>query len=319
MEQLLPLYYLYGDDSFLIQKAIEKIKGRILDSSTASFNYDVFRGGDLELGKVLNIAVTSPLLSQKRIILVKEAELIKEKDLHTLIPYLKNPSEFTIVIFWSRQKKIHEENIFFKEFKRKGKLICLNHPKEIVSYIKKEVEKFGKKIGLDAINLLVQTLGNDLQSIHNELEKLFLYVGEKKIVTVSDVEKVVSQVKMASIFALTEALGRQQCPKALSLLKEMLDGGEIPLVILGMIARQLRLILKTKLILQKGASSKEIEKELKVPFYLAKELLKQAKNFSFSQLKEDFAKIFHTDLALKSSPLPSSLLLEKLIIELCGR
>lgn len=319
MEQLLPLYYFYGDDSFLIQKAIEKIKKTSLDLSATSFNYDVLRGGDVEVGNLLNIALTPPLLSQRRLILVKEAELLKEKDLQALYPYLKNPSEFTIIIFWSRQKNIDDTNKFFKEFKRKGEVICLNHPKEIVAYIKKEVEKFGKRIGLDTINLLVQTVGNDLQCIHNELKKLFLYVGEKKIITGSDVEKVVSHVKMSSIFALTEALGRQQCPRALSLLKEMLEGGEIPLVILGMIARQLRLIFQTKIILQKGGSPKEIEKQLKVPFYLAKELLKQAENFSFSKLKEDFARIFHTDLALKSSPLPSSLLLERLIIELCSR
>jgi DNA polymerase-3 subunit delta len=191
--------------------------------------------------------------------------------------------------------------------------------KEIASWIRTIAQELGKEIAQEAVEYLHEAIGRDLQGLYHELAKTSLYIGERGRIELTDVEKVVSEVRVATIFELTKAIGERNLTKAFRALERIWEGGEHPLKILAMISRQFRHLLMTKEIVAQGGGTEELKRQLGLsnPYYL-RELATQAKGFSRQALQKAMINLWKTDLKLKRSSLPKRLLLEGLIIKLSG-
>jgi DNA polymerase-3 subunit delta len=189
--------------------------------------------------------------------------------------------------------------------------------KEIASWIRTITRELGKEIASEAARYLHEAIGRDLQGLYLELAKTSLFIGERGCIELTDVEKVVSEVRIATIFELTKAIGERNLTKAFRALERIWEGGEHPLKILAMISRQFRHLLMTKEIVAQGGGTEELKRQLGLsnPYYL-RELATQAKGFSQQALQKAMINLWKTDLKLKRSSLPKRLLLEGLIIKL---
>jgi DNA polymerase-3 subunit delta len=174
-----------------------------------------------------------------------------------------------------------------------------------------------KQIHREAAALLGESLENDLQRISNELEKIALYAGERKVIERGDVEAVITAVREASIFNLTDCLAGKDRVKALAILQRLLDGGEHPLKILTMIARHYRLMVRAREAMHNGASAAEAGKQLGVHNFHLKEFAVQAESFSLGQARNCFNLLFQSDRKLKSSRISGKFILEDMIARLC--
>jgi len=253
-------------------------------------------------------------MAQRRVILVKDVHNYSKNELGAFLPYLKSPSPTTSLIFTAEE--IAAE--FIREAKEGAFHLGRPLQGEIPYWIHKITKELGKEISPEAAEYLQEVIGRDLLGIENELIKASLYVGDRGRIELKDVEEVVSELKIATIFELTKAIGERDTRKALRTLGKIWEGGEHYLKILGIIARQLRHLLVTKEILAKGGGSEQVRKELGLsnPYYL-RELSAQVKNFTSSALQEALLNLWETDMRLKSSPLPKRLILEGLIVRLC--
>ena len=189
---------------------------------------------------------------------------------------------------------------------------------ETAHWIRNIAQGLGKEIAPDAVVFLQEAVGGDLQGLCNELAKVSLYIGDKKRIETQDVEGVVSEVRINTIFELTKALGERNIERAFRVLGSIWESGEPPLKILGMISRQFRHLLMTKEILAQGGGKAEIKKQVGTsnPYYL-KELSAQARGFSQEALQKALRNLLETDLSLKRSPAQKRLILEGLVIKLC--
>ncbi len=192
--------------------------------------------------------------------------------------------------------------------------------REIVAWIEAWARTRGLSIQRDAAQFLWQTLGNDLQKIGNELEKVLISVKEKKAITFDDVKTVVGDFREYSSFDLASALGQKNREKAFLILSRLIQEGEAPVGLLGSIAWNFRRLMQAKAMEATGLGADEIMKKLRPPviFHQAGLFKEQMRRYTLDELREVFAVMLSTDTALKSSGLNGRLVLERMILRLCG-
>jgi DNA polymerase-3 subunit delta len=178
----------------------------------------------------------------------------------------------------------------------------------------------GLSLQRDAAQFLWQTLGNDLQKIGNELEKILIFLKDRKAATVDDVKTVVGDFREYSPFDLAAALGRKNREKAFHILSRLIQEGEAPVGLLGSIAWNFRRLMQAKAMEAGGVGADEIMKKLRPPviFHQAGLFKEQMRCYTLDELREVFAIMLSTDKALKSSGLTGRLILERMIMRLCG-
>ena len=264
--------------------------------------------------EVINACNTLPCMAQRRIVLVKGAHHYSLNHLKSFITYLQSPSPTTILIFTGEGMPTD----FIRDTKDNAFHLKRPSQGDTPQWIRRIAQELGKEIAPEAVAFLREAVGGDLQGLRNELAKISLYIGDKKRIEVQDVEGVVSEIRVNTIFELTRALGERDLKKAFRVLGTIWESGEPPLKILGMISRQFRHLLMTKEILAHGGGTAEVKKQVGTtnPYYL-KELSSQAKGFSQQALQRTLRNLWETDLSLKRSPLPKRLILEGLVIKLC--
>jgi DNA polymerase-3 subunit delta len=307
-------YLLYGDEGYLIERAREEILAALLPTQFRELNFNSYDAEQAPPSEVINACNTLPCMAQRRIVLVKGAHRYSQKDLKSFSPYLQSPSPTTTLIFIAEGMPTE----FIKEAKDGAFHLKRPSQGETSHWIRSIAQELGQEISPDAAGYLQEAVGGDLQGLRNELAKISLYIGDKKRIEVQDVEGVVSEVRVNTIFELTKALGERDLKRAFRVLGTIWESGEPPLKILGMISRQFRHLLITKEVLAHGGGTAEVKKQVGTsnPYYL-KELSAQAKGFSREALQKALRNLWETDLSLKRSPLPKRLILEGLVIKLC--
>lgn len=307
-----PFYLLYGDEAYLVERAGGKIADTLLPQ-LRELNYTSYEAGQTPPSEVINACNTLPCMTQRRIVLVKDAHQYDKHDLRSFRPYLQSPCPTTSLVFIAAEMPAE----FLKEVKDGAFHLERPPQKEIIPWIRTIARELGKQITAEAAGYLQEAIGRDLQGIFHELSKTSLYIGERERIELQDVERVVSEVRPTTIFELTKAIGDKDLKKAFRALERIWESGEPPLKILGMISRQFRHLLITKEVLTHGGGTEGIKKELGIsnPYYL-RELAAQAKGFSLASLQRALKSLWQADLKLKRSSLSRRLLLEGLIIKL---
>lgn len=312
-----PLYLFYGEEAFLIDTTVDQLTKLLVEPRLASFNLSLFYGGESEPRQVINAAQTLPLAGKRRLVVVKEADQFKSswKDFSA---YFEQPPPSTCLVFCTGATAPKSE--ITSLFKKKGIAVRFYHPfrGEIPEWIRRMAKERGKQISREAVALLGETLENDLQRISNELEKIVLYAGEKRVIEREDVEAVIAAVKEASIFNLTDSLAVKDRQQALDVLNRLLDAGEPSLRILGMIVRHYRLMVRAREMMHSGSSAADAGKQLGVNNFHLREFARHAEAFSLGEARHCFSLLFQSDRKLKSSRISEKIILEDMIARLCA-
>ena len=312
-----PLYFFYGDETFLIDKTIEQLKENLLDQSLSSFNLTTFSGRESTSHAIINAAKTLPLQGDYRLVLVKEADQLKSswKD---FTAYFAQPVLSTCLIFCA--DKMVLKSALLATFKKQGIPVRFYHPydRDIPGWIRNFSRDLNKKMSGEAVALLNAELDNDLQNIYNEIEKIATYVGERPVIERDDVKQVITPNRGMSIFTLTNCIASKDVEGALRSLKHLLGEGEYPLKILMMITRQVRLLARAKEMVQNGCAQGDVGKTLGIRDFYLNVFIKQVRAFSLSRSENYFSLLFYADWKLKSSRVDKRLLLEDLITRLCA-
>ena len=172
----------------------------------------------------------------------------------------------------------------------------------------------GKNLTLAAAQRLVEMVGNNLAELSQELEKLALFAGPENSLTPALVMQLASHSRTYNIFALVDALGTPGFHQRLTSLGQLLDLGEHPAKILGMLARQVRILIRVKEGV--GSNPAELASRLKVPPYKVKSLAQQGARFSDAALKGHLAMLHRVDFQLKTSTGNPRLWLEWALIKM---
>jgi DNA polymerase-3 subunit delta len=328
--QIHSVYLLYGPEDYLIEKEIQKLLNQTLSQKERGFNLHLFDGEEHSSQEIVQTAQTLPMFSRYRFVLIREADRMDEKKVEALMEYVKKPSPSTCLVLygqtigsWKKHRKEIEKVGELTEFTRiKGRAL--------VSWMKSRMAEKGKTLSEEAASYLIDVVGDHLFDLDNALEKVFLSVGEKRRIELSDVEEITTEVKISTVFDLTDAIGHQNLEKALGILEKAMESGAVSFkkeqdpskmdpvpLLLSMMAKQYWSMLVIKEMSAYHREAGELAKELGTSPWNVKKMLDQAKNFSEASLREGILKCYQTDLAVKRSRGPKDLLMEKLVIDLC--
>ncbi|GEM_PF-3352748 len=275
----------------------------------------VFQGNEWTLDQLLSDFASYSMFAQLRFIRILEAERIKKTEWEKVASLLHEKNMPLTVIFVSHKK----EN--FREASKNlagiativecAPLKAREVPFQATFFAKEE----GKVLNPHDARLMTDYVGTDLLSLKNQITLLSIFVGEKRIITEEDIQALFTESADKEVFGLTRALSEHDQTTVFCLLRKLLDQGEAPVRLLGFLARHFRLLFKTKLFLKNGRGASDIASSLRLPSFVVDQYISEAKNLNWKKLIDIYRKLFLSDRALKSSPLPSNVILEKLMME----
>ena len=216
-----PIYWLEGDEPFFIDEIMNYAEHHILSESEASFNLSVFYGKDANWADVLNACRRYPMFSEKQVVLLKEAQQMKDTELERLEGYFEVPLTSTIFLVSYKDKKLDARKKFSKTVKAKGELLSTKkmYDNQLPEWVNGMVLQHGLSITPKAVAMVVNNIGNDLSRIKNEVEKLAVNLGKRKSITEDDIENYIGVSKEYNVFELQDAIGKKNLPKALRIIQ----------------------------------------------------------------------------------------------------
>ncbi len=263
---------------------------------------------------------TIPFLGGTRIVIIRDV-LSKDKGplAKSIAAYLPDLPPTTYLIF-DESKKIGARNAVLKFAKKHEATVvhCEVPPtKALPRWIQQRTQYHKGKIAPRAASVLAQNIGPNLLLLDQEIQKLLLYCGEGKTITLEDVQVLVPYVQSADvIFSLVDAIGQRNPRTAARHLHRLLDVGEHPLGIFGMVARQFRLLIQIRWLLDQRVGEQESAKRLKLHPFITKKVRGQATHFTPQQLRQAYQLLVDNDLAIKIGQLPPDTALDLLITQL---
>lgn len=307
-----PVYFFTGGQAFLIEQAIDKLKKHIFNKNP-ELNYSLFHGDTTSADDIISLAETYPMFGNKRLILLKNAEKLPRNELKAFEKYFQSPSSFTCLVFQFNDSKgmenTNNENIFIVD--------TTVDKNNLHSAIREIAADYGHEITKEAVLRLTSLLGENLQDIKTEIEKLSLYAAEKKKIDANDVERITEKIKFENIFQLLNAIAKKDKKNTLRALLDLESKNEDPVSILNMLSWRFRLIWRVKELIEKRLTRDEILREVKISSGALYYTQEQAKNLTYGEIREIMKSLYQVDKKLKTSYVPGHQILTKLVLEMC--
>jgi DNA polymerase III subunit delta len=214
-----PVYWFEGEEDFYIDQLVEAAEHTILSDAEAGFNLSVFYGKDAAWSDVVNACMRYPMFSDKQVVILKEAQQMK--DLDKLEGYINNPLASTIFVVGHKEKKVDGRSKLAKLLKEKGEVLSTKkmYDNELPAWTQNFIESKGYQPTQKAVHLLVDHIGNDLSRIANEVDKVILNLGSRTTINDDDIEKFVGISKEYNVFELQNAVGKKNLSKALQIVQ----------------------------------------------------------------------------------------------------
>ncbi len=334
-------YIFVGDEIFFRKRCREAILQHLVPSDLRDFSLFEFDLAETDLSEVLDRAQTPSLMAPFQVFFVRGVKNLfgrgsNEEKLSSIENYCKNPNPDAVLIFIAdhisipadaRRMDMTDKERYERIRETLGQYCAIVEfarveEGEAVRWLAEFCGTQKVKIEPDAARELVDALGGDMMMISNELEKLMLYVGEKKRITLGDVETMVLAAKQRSLYELTDAISSKDKVRALQTLDAILSTGEGDDAAIGhlyMLAKTFRQML---VILERNVRDQRmlwaaLWQGFRVPPFAADDIIRQARRYkSKRELTRAIRLIAKTDLALRSNPPSKRFVLEKLVLDL---
>jgi DNA polymerase-3 subunit delta len=319
--QAAPVYVLYGPEVLLKERFVQGLLARLLPPGLRDLNLEVLHGDAADPGDLAARCRTLPAFAPRRVVLVRGAERLPAPAWSALEAALQPPPESTclLLLLATPRDRLEGPPKRFAESVPGAVALAFAPLREgeARTWLREEARRLGTRLTPDAAGLLVSLLGPDAQRLAAELEKLTLFVGEGEAIAAATVEALVGEERVRRIFELADAVASRELEAALHLSRRLLTLGESPLALLGMLARQFRLLLRAREGLAAGKRGAELARELGLQSFLGARLEAQARQVSPAWLEQGLTRLARLDGELKGGRRDGVLSLDLAVLELC--
>lgn len=318
------VYLLYGEETYLRTQ----FRNRLTDAIGRDADVSTYRGQDMNLREIIDLAETVPFMNPGRLIVIedslvfdpvsrhKRGSAIPDEDVEALIDYLKKGvAEWTHFIF--DEPSINKGSTAWKAVS--GSCLAVECAAQDDATLRKwvagRVKTAGFAIAQDAVALFVDWVGTSMYNAANELDKLIAYceaLGTKRI-EVSAVREIVTRTPEERVFDLAEAASLGHKQEALGIYYDLMGGKETPVGLLALIIRQWNILLRAKSLIDSGKRAGDLMREVKMPPSAAGRYMKQAEQMSRAHIERTLRGLADLDYAMKSGRIDPNLGLEMYI------
>ncbi len=286
-----PVYLVVGDDALEKAEMADAFE-QVIDDGLRAFNIDRFYGGDASLRDVIEAARTLPMMAPRRIVIVMRAERCltptreserATADLEAFEAYLADPQPHASLILVAGD--LDKRRRTTARLLKVATVVTCGVIESVADgerWVLRRVAAESLSIEPAAARLLAAQAGLDLTRLRNDVERLLLFAADQSSIRVADVQEIASPAAAHDDWAVAKAIERGQTAQAMKELALVLEAGAAPYMVLG----QLAWVVRTKLRAERLPAAIEA--------------------------------LFRTDIALKSSAGDHRILLERLVLELCG-
>jgi len=309
------VYLLYGSDRPKIGRAVKRLRERLGDESTEHLNARESSGADA----VAACNAMGLFVAEGRLVIVDDAERWKAADLKEVVAYLAAPAPATVLALVAEE--IKSDAALVKAVAKAGQVLHYDVTKrKLPEWVAEQFARAGAKADADACRALIDMIGDDLDELTSETQKLATWAAGETI-TLRDVERMTAGRAETAIFALTDAWGRRDVGAVLRSAEEIMErshrprSGELMRIIASLVGHVGR-VRRCQKLAEDGIRPKDAAAQLKMHPFVAEKAFAQAANFSAEELGDALVRLAELDAAAKGgSRLPADLELERALVD----
>lgn len=331
------IYVFYGPDDFSMRESVTKLLRAALPEEMADLNTTRLSADEVTADALRFACEAAPFLADRRAVVVdrffsrsrrgraakaKASEQESEpKVIAEVAEYLTQVPANTLLVFVESDAppKTGAVAKALEAAQVKQQFFPTLAGAPLVRWTKARVKSAGGEIGDQAAVMLATFVGGDLRTLSNEIQKLVSYAGPGRAIDPEAVQLLVNQAQEVNVFALVDAVGHGQRKKAVTALHRLLAAGERPERIMGMLSRQVRLLLQARDGLDRGEAPDPLGKALGLSGFPLRKILEQARLFTVPTLVRMHQLTLQTDVSAKTGQQDPSLALDVLVAELTER
>ena len=313
------IYLLFGEERLLVNQYAKRIRTAAIDPGMEQMNVETLAGKTSNIDAAIEAAETTAFMSDYRLVVMNGTGLFaagRKADSERLSEFLPMIPDTTILL--CLETDVDKRGRLYKNTAKLGRAIEFKRPpeKELAGWLDKLFAKEGKRLSPASTRMLIQHTAGDMQLLYSEVQKLISYAAGEMIEE-SDVNAVCVKSLEARIFDLVAAVGNKDSRHALEIFNNMLLMKESPIMVLTMIARQLRMILQCSHLSGSHAPG-EIAVIVGIQEFRVKEYLRQSRNFTEAGLISALESVLHSDFNIKTGQAGDKLAVEMLILSLAN-
>ena len=279
------------------------------------FNDSTFNLTSDDARDAIAAAEQLPMMSQRRVVRIKNLGKLKEADEEVLLNYVNRPVDTSVVIFITeeidKRKKLAKMLMAGAAFEFQP--LKLN---ELQAWIRFYLKDLTAEIEPQALQRILETVISDLHTLANELNKLAAAALPSGRITTELVDSLVGRSREHMNWELSDHIVSRNRRGALKTLKDLLDDGVEPLLLIGLIAGTYRRMALAKALLSQGASPATIFTEVRMPPFKQRDYLALLNRVDSERLARTIRRVAETDLAIKTSKATPRMQVEMLVCEL---
>ncbi|MCI0532480.1 MAG: DNA polymerase III subunit delta [candidate division Zixibacteria bacterium] len=318
-EKLSRIYLFQGPQIYQKKEALDLLCQLFLAEGTKTFNLDQRQAPQAEINEIQNLAATVPWASPRRIVAVFDTDQYVLDQRNRLAEILPTVPDSTCLILLA--DKISEREALYKSADKEGEIVnfsALNQT-QVVSRIEAAVKKLGRQIDPEAAEILAGSIGDNLAELNGEIEKLVTYLGEKKVITKTEVVSSVSAHPEINIFQLVDDICNHRDKDALETTGGFFRTGAYPGLITNQLLKDFFFIWR--IMTYSGAKNNSAAlaahiglagRQFVIPRYL-----NCSRNLTLPKVESALKRISETESALRYGPLFAQGLIEELVLDLC--
>lgn len=315
------IYLFTGTSEIFIKNRMNRIIQSFKKMETTIIKYDM---DIIPLSQIIEDAITVPLLEDLKIIIIKNPKFLTKgmdspkSDVKNFIKYLKHPIDSTILIIDATNCIIHQANEIYKTLRNVARIIDYPEPEEIEikGWIVRSFDSNNIDIKDDALNLLMEYIGDDQSRLSQEINKLTSYIGRGGTIYKKDIKLLVPKNVNNEIYNLIKAIINHDLNETYQIYNNLSNNTKDPLMIISLISNKFKELLSTYRLLKFGYSQSDIAKFYNISNGKAYYIVQEAKSFNLSDLEYYIDKLSELDYQIKSGKLDKTIGLELLLLKL---
>ena len=217
-----PFYLLSGVEPYFIDQIEFKIKDQLIGEESKSFDYSLFYGKEVESTHIVEVSKRFPMISRYHLVVVREAQYL-DKSMDVIAEYLSNPQLKTVLVLCYKYKTYDKRKKLYQAAKKIGVIFESNrlYDNQLSPWILAKLESYNFSIDNAGLHLFEEALGNDLNKIEKEIDKLKIVLDEGTIISPKIIEAHIGFSKDYNNFELNKSLGKRDFKKCCQIVKYM--------------------------------------------------------------------------------------------------
>jgi len=317
--ELKPAYLLSGSDRPKIARALRRLRDRIGSDATEQLHAREVTGEDA----VAACNAMGLFVDGGRLVIVDEVERWKADDVKAVAVYLASPAPATVLALVAGE--LTADAAISKAVAKAGELLTYDVPKKrLPEWVGEQFARLGAKADKDACRALVEIVGDDLDELSSEIDKLAAWAGGEQI-TLAAVEEIAVGRAETPIFSLTDAWGRRDVAAVLATTESLLErthrprSGELLRIVASLVGHVGR-VRRCQRLAEEGVRPRDAASSLKMHPFVAEKAFGQAANFSAAELADAIVRLAELDAAAKGgSRMPAELELDRALVDVTRR